>query len=147
MSALAKLSLHMAAICSVAASLAHFWVIVSGPSAYALLGAPPEVVASAEAGTLYAPLVTAGIATVIFGWAIYAWSGLGVLPKMPLLRTGLIAVAAVLLVRAFGGFLLVYLNGLSPSGFGMWSSLICAALGALYLYGTVSGWKNLGIKT
>ena len=100
MSSKSRLLFHLAAFGSVAASLTHIWAIFAGPEAYASLGAPPDIVASAEAGTLYAPVTTVIIAVIIFGWALYAWSALKILPRMPLLRTGLIAIAAVLILRA-----------------------------------------------
>jgi hypothetical protein len=145
--ALARFSFYLAALGSLAASLAHIWCILSGPSAYAFMGAPPEVVASAEAGTLYAPLITSFIAAVIFVWVLYALSAAGKLPRLFLLRTGLIAIASVLLLRGLV-VLPIAMFGLGEiDAFGWWSSVICFALGALYAIGIVFGWKHLGKRT
>lgn len=135
--------LHLAAVGSVAASLTHVWAIFAGPDAYASLGAPPDIVASAEAGTLYAPITTLIIAAIVFGWAMYAWSALKILPRMPLLRTGLIAIAIVLVVRGLLLFpaLIVMRGALRP--FDYWSSIICLALGLLFAVGTVLSWSSL----
>ncbi len=144
MSALAKWSFILAALGSVAASLTHIWAIMVGPDAYASLGAPPEVVASAEAGTLYAPTVTIFIAIVIMVWALYALSAAGYLPRLFLRRTALIAIAAVLLLR---GLILIPAIILAPEhlgAFAYWSSGICVLLGGLFALGLVLGWRQLG---
>ena len=143
MKQIARVSLHLAAIGSVAASLTHIWAIFAGPDAYASLGAPPDVVASAEAGTLYAPTITSGIAIIIFGWALYAWSALRILPRLPLLRIGLIAIAAVLLVR---GLVIIPLHIILPDelgAFAYWSSAICFALSMCFVFGLVFAWPQL----
>lgn len=144
MTPFARLCFHLAALGSVAASLTHVWAMFAGPEAYASLGAPPDVIASAEAGTWYAPTVTTGIATVLLGWALYAWSAVGFLPRMPLLRTGLIAIATVLVLR---GFALVPALILVPEhlgAFDYWSAGICLTLGLVFGVGIWRGWAMLG---
>ena len=142
----ARIAFHLGALGSVAASLTHVWAIFAGPEAYASLGAPPDIVASAKAGTLYAPATTLAIALVIFGWAIYAWSALKLIPRMPLLRSGIIAIAGVLLLR---GIIIVPLMFFIPEHLGMFaylSSAICFVLGAVYAIGLVLGWPQLRIS-
>lgn len=143
MRAAATFCLHLAALGSVAASLTHVWAIFAGPDAYASLGAPPEIVSSAELGTWYAPTITLGIAAVIFGWALYAWSALGLLPRAPFLRVGLIAIVTVLILR---GLIIIPLMFVIPeqiNAFSYWSSLICLALGACFAIGLVQTWPQL----
>jgi len=139
--------LHMAALGSIAASLAHVWAIFAGPKAYASLGAPPDVIASAELGTWYAPGITLGIATIIFGWALYAWSALGKLVRLPLLRTGLIAISAVLLLRGLLILPLMFLMPEQMSVFAYWSSALCFLLGACFAIGLISVWPQLRKKS
>lgn len=95
------------------------------------------------AGTWYAPVTTLAIAAVIFGWAIYAWSALGLVPRMPLLRTGLIAIAAVLIVRGLIIIPLIFVLPERLSMFFYWSSAICFLLGALYATGLIFSWPHL----
>ncbi len=146
MPALARLCFYLAALGSLAAALTHIWAIFSGPAAYASLGAPPDVVASAEAGTWYAPTITAFIAAVLMVWAAYAVSAAGHLPRLFLLRTALIAIAAVLILR---GLVIVpawFVMAGQLTPFIIWSSLICLGLGALYAIGIIAGWKHLEPK-
>ncbi len=147
MPALPRISFYLAALGSIAASLTHIWAIVVGPEAYASLGAPPEVVASATAGTLYAPTVTLFIASVIMVWALYALSAAGHLPRLFLLRTALIAIAAVLILR---GLILIPILFLAPEyvdAFAYWSSGISFALGAAFATGVILGWPQLGKRS
>ncbi len=78
----------------------HVAAIVGGPSWYAFFGAPPQIVASAQAGTWLAPLSTAGIAVLMGVCAAYACSALGLVRRLPLLRTMLAGIAAICLLRA-----------------------------------------------
>jgi len=78
----------------------HVAAIIGGPSWYAFFGAPPQVVASARAGTWLAPVSTAGIAVLMGICATYACSALGLVRRLPLLRTMLAGIAAVCLLRA-----------------------------------------------
>lgn len=142
-----RVFLHMAALGSIAASLAHVWAILAGPTAYASLGAPPDIIASAELGTWYAPSVTLGIAAIIFGWALYAWSALGKLVRLPLLRTGLIAISAVLLLRGLIILPLMFLLPEQMSAFAYWSSALSFLLGACFAIGLKSVWPQLRKKS
>jgi len=90
---------------SIAASLSHFLCIIGGPDWYRFMGAGEHIAKAAEAGSWTPAILTAVIATIILGWAAYAFSGAGVLPHLPLLRTGLILIAAVLLLRAGAYFI------------------------------------------
>lgn len=78
----------------------HVAAMIGGPSWYAFFGAPPQVVASAQAGTWLAPVSTAGIAILMGICAAYASSALGLGRRLPLLRTMLAGIAAVCLLRA-----------------------------------------------
>lgn len=92
--------LHLAAAISLIGASIHIAAIIGGPSWYAFFGAPPSVVASARAGTWLAPVATAGIALLMGLCAAYACSALGLLARLPLLRTALAGIAALCLLRA-----------------------------------------------
>lgn len=78
----------------------HVAAMIGGPLWYAFFGAPPQVVASAQAGTWLAPVATAGIAVLMGICSVYAGSALGLVRRLPLLRTMLAGIAAVCLLRA-----------------------------------------------
>lgn len=79
----------------------HVAAIIAGPSWYAFFGAPPLVVASAQAGTWLAPVSAAGIAVLMGICAMYAASALGLIRRLPLIRTMLAGIAVICLLRAF----------------------------------------------
>lgn len=99
----------------------------------------------AEAGSPMPALITLGIAAVLGVWSLYALSGAGLAPRLPLLRTALCAITAVFLLRGVAGFVLA---AVAPGERGvdlwLWSSAICLGLGGLYLVGTWRAWPRLG---
>jgi hypothetical protein len=78
----------------------HLLCIVGGPSWYAFARAPGIVIHSAKQGTLLAPISTAVIAGLMFTCTAYAFSGAGLIKKMPLLKSALVTIAFICLVRA-----------------------------------------------
>lgn len=85
---------------SLAGVAIHIAAIMGGPSWYAFFGAPPQIVASAQAGTWLAPAATAGIAVLMGICAVYGCSALGLVKRLPLLRAMLAGIAAICLLRA-----------------------------------------------
>jgi hypothetical protein len=127
------------------AALLHVGCIVFGASWYRFFGAGEGMARLAEAGSPVPALITVGIAAVLAVWSLYALSGAGLAPRLPLLRTGLCAITAVFLLRGVAGFALAALApGERGVGFWMWSSAICLGLGVLYLVGTWRAWPRLG---
>lgn len=90
----------LAAAIAAVGALIHAAAIVGGPPWYVFFNAPPPVVASARAGTLLAPLATSVIAFLMGTCAFYACAALDIVPRPPLLRTGLAVMAAICLLRA-----------------------------------------------
>ena len=85
---------------SLAGVAIHVAAIIGGPSWYAFFGAPPQIVASARSGTWLAPVSAAGIAVLMGICGMYACSALGLVRRLPLLRTMLAGIAAICLLRA-----------------------------------------------
>jgi hypothetical protein len=92
--------IRLAAAIAAIGALIHVAAIPAGPGWYAYFGAPPSVVASARAGTWYAPVGALVIALLMATCAWYACAALGGVRRPPLLRTGLATMAAICLVRA-----------------------------------------------
>ena len=97
----------------------------------------------AESGSLYPPLLTAGIATVLLVWALYALSAAGRIRRLPLLRTVLIGVSAVYLLRALGFVALMERFPENSLAFWLWTSAICLVIGLLHLVGIHRAWPRL----
>lgn len=132
-----------AAAASAAAALAHLACIAIGPKPYLLLGAGPGMAAAAARGDARAALLTAAIALILLGWAAYALSAAGLIRRLPLRRTALVAICAVLLLR---GLVPLLAPGLLPPNtnsatFWLVSSLLCTGMGLLFLVGTVQTWS------
>ena len=132
------------ATASAAASLLHLACIAGGPSWYRFFGAGEPIARAAERGSWIPALLTLGIAAVLAIWAAYAASGAGLLRPLPLLRTGLVAITAVYLLRGLALFFPRAMSrpDLSPA-FMFWSSAIVLAIGAVHLVGLVKAWPSL----
>lgn len=127
---------------AVAAAL-HLAIIIGGPNWYRFFGAGEEMAQMAERGSNYPMIVTLGIAAILAIWAAYAFSGAGLLPRLPLLRTALIAISVIYLLRAVCFVPAMAMTGVPITSFAIWSSLIVLAYGVTYALGTWTRWPLL----
>ena len=140
---MANPALIVGGVLSAVASVLHLAVIVGGPAWYRFFGAGEGMARAAERGSWVPTVVTIGIASVLAVWSAYAFSGAGLIPRLPLLRTALVLITAVYLLR---GLVLVPAFVLNPDGvtpFVLWSSLIVLAYGVAYAIGTWTAWPAL----
>lgn len=95
-------------------------------------------------------LVTSLAATMVFAvFGLYALAGANTIRRLPLLRTGLVAIGVIYALR--GLFLLpdlLAMAGVLPAPEpvppqAVLSSLVALATGLLYLLGTAASWKRL----
>jgi hypothetical protein len=128
---------------SIAAALLHIACIIGGPDWYRFFGAGEEMATMAERGALTPTLLTLGIATILAIWAAYAFSGAGLLPRLPLLRTGLVVISAIYLLRGLVLIPALVINRGDVMPFILWSSLIVLVYGLAYAIGTWSAWPGL----
>lgn len=130
-------------VLSALAAVLHLAVIAGGPGWYRFFGAGEAMARAAAAGSLRPAMITVGIATVLAIWAAYAFSGAGLLPRLPLLRTGLVVIAAIYLARGLIILpLLMFVPG-SATPFNLWSSGIVLIYGLAYAIGTWRAWPRL----
>ena len=127
---------------SVVAALLHIACIFGGPEWYLFFGAGEQMAQMAAAGDPYPTIVTLVISAILFGWALYAWSGAGVIIKLPLLRTCMVLITAVYLVRGAAGLIVPHLTehpAIHHNSMTFWmvSSTICCVYGIFYLTGTL----------
>lgn len=131
-------------VASGAAAVLHLLCIVGGPAWYRFFGAGERIAREAERHLPWPALVAACIAAVLALWAIYAFSGAGLIRPLPLLRVGLVVITAIYLVRG----LVLFFPGalrrpdLSPA-FLFWSSLVVLAIGAVHAVGLIRAWPDL----
>ncbi|MEO1167473.1 MAG: hypothetical protein AAFW97_02055 [Pseudomonadota bacterium] len=128
---------------SAIAALAHLAIIVGGPAWYRFFGAGERMAEMAERGHSYPALITLGIATILALWAAYAFSGAGLLPRLPLLRTALVAITAIYLLRALAFVPVMAASGAPITPFAVWSSLIVLVYGFTHALGTWQRWPLL----
>ncbi|HEX6376977.1 MAG TPA: hypothetical protein VFZ91_14795 [Allosphingosinicella sp.] len=138
--------LTAAAVLSGAAAVLHLAVIAGGPDWYRFFGAGEAMARIAERGSPRPALITLGIAAVLAIWSAYALAGAGRIRRLPLLRTALVLIAAIYLLRG-----LVLLPALAMTGgridaFLLWSSLIVLVFGIIYAVGTFRAWPALARK-
>ena len=133
-----------AAMLNAIAALLHVGCIIFGASWYRFFGAGEGMAQLAAAGSPVPARITAGIAAVLTLWSAYALSGAGVIPRLPLLRIALCAIAGIYLLRGAAGFVLAAVApGERSVAFWVWSSLICLGIGALYFVGARQVWSQL----
>ena len=136
-----------AAWMSVAASMLHVAVIVGGPEWYRFFGAGEEMARAAERGALTPAVVTLIIAGILATWAVFAFGAADVGRRLPLTRTALMAIAAVLLARATLAFVPSVWAPEQWPVFAFWSSAICFLMGACFAIGLWRAWPQLSKRT
>jgi hypothetical protein len=100
----------------------------------------------AEEGSPRPAAITLGIAAVLALWSAYALAGAGWIPRLPLLRTALVAIAAIYLLRGLVLLPALAINGTRVDAFILWSSLIVLGYGIAYAVGTFRAWPSLAPK-
>ncbi|WP_246263494.1 hypothetical protein [Parasphingopyxis algicola] len=128
---------------SAIAALLHLAVIVGGPAWYRFFGAGEQMAGMAEQGLAYPALITFAIAAISAIWAAYAFSGAGLLPRLPLLRTALVMITAIYLLRGLAFIPAMAASGTPITPFAVWSSLIVLVYGIAYALGTWQRWPLL----
>ena len=128
---------------SAGAAVLHLAVIAGGPAWYRFFGAGEGMARAAERGSPRPAVITLGIATVLAIWAAYAFSGAGLLPRLPLLRAGLLVITAIYLARGSILFPMLLMRPRRVDAFLVWSSLIVLVYGGLYAIGTWRAWEDL----
>lgn len=89
--------LMAAGTCSAIAALAHLGCIVFGGDWYRFFGAGEQMAQMAENGDWYPAAVTSGLVAILTIWSLYAFSGAGLIRRLPLLRSALSLIAGVFL--------------------------------------------------
>ena len=128
---------------STVAALLHVAIVIGGPQWYRFFGAGEELAIMAEKGSLYPAVLTFGIAVVLLIWALYAFSGAGLIRRLPLLKTGLVVISAIYLLRGIAFIPAYIVKPEIVDEFLVWSSFVCLVYGFAYTMGTKQVWAKL----
>ncbi len=135
------------------ASLIHVAIILGGPDWYRFFGAGERMAQLAARGSAYPTVITAGIAVILGIWMLYAFSGAGLIRRLPFLRPALILIATIYLTRGILGVPAVlfgndpYAKELSARMmFMVLSSAICVFLGFCYAFGAALVWRRATVS-
>jgi hypothetical protein len=133
---------------SIAAALLHLACIPGGPDWYRFFGAGEPIARAAERGMWTPHLIAAAIAALLGVAAAYAFSGAGMIRRLPLLRTGLVVISIVYLLR---GLVVLAPSAMSrpdlSAQFMLWSSLIVLVFGVVHAVGTWRMWPLLSRRS
>ncbi len=134
--------LFISGVLSAIAAILHLSCIYFGASWYRFFGAGEEMALMAEQGSSHPTIVTLGIFSILSIWSLYAFSAAGLIFRLPLLRTALILITSVYLIRGVAGFALIDMPmGRSPE-FWLWSSIICLTFGVFHAIGLKKQWST-----
>lgn len=139
--------LLIAGCLSILASIFHICFIFGGADWYLFFGAGEKMAQLAAAGDPYPTIVTLVIASVLAVWGLYAFSGAGLILKLPFIKTCLVIITAVYLVRGIAGLIISFVPTdpvVYQSSIIVWilGSVICCIIGVYYLLGTLKLWKQ-----
>lgn len=130
-------------ILSAIGAVLHLAVIAGGPAWYRFFGAGEGMARMAEQGQARPALFAIGIAFLLAVAAAYAFAGAGLIPRPPLMRSALLAISLVYLLRGLGGWALLASRTDLSGGFMLWSSVIVTGFGVAYAVGTWRAWPAL----
>lgn len=128
-----------AGVIASASAIWHLLCILGGPSWFVFARAPQQIIESAQKGTMLAPIGTIIVSTLMFACTVFAFSAAGLIRKVPLLKSALITIATICLLRG----LIPLPTFITSSGLDTWQIVastvwfyvgICFAAGSLEQY-------------
>ena len=128
---------------STLAAFLHLGVIAGGPEWYRFFGAGERMARMAERGSSTPTLITIGIALILLVWAAYAFAGAGLIRRLPLMRTALVTITMIYLLRGLVLFPALATGPKHWDPFTVWSSMIVLIYGIAYAIGTWKSWPRL----
>jgi putative oxidoreductase len=131
------------------AALLHIAMILGGADWYRFFGAGEEMAKLAASGSTYPAMNAAGIAIILGIWTLYAFSGAGMIRRLPFLRSVLALIAVVFIMRGVIGVPMVLLMD-DPYAielrarmmFVAVTSVIIFSLGLSYAIGSILLWRR-----
>jgi hypothetical protein len=125
-----------AGVIASASAIWHLLCIIGGPSWFAFARAPEQIIVSSQQGTLLAPIGTVIVASLMFACTIFAFSAVGFIRKVPLLKSALITIAILCTLRGLIG-IPTFVNS---TGLDLWQIIASAVwfyVGICFIAGTI----------
>jgi len=134
--------LFIGALLSAIVALLHIGCIIFGAPWYRFFGAGEKIAVLAEQASIIPTIITSFIVLTLLTWSVYAFSGAGVILKLPFLPLVLIVISAIYSIRGVAGFFFIAKPmGRSPQ-FWLWSSAICLVFGVIHFLGVKQMWHD-----
>jgi len=129
-----------AGVIASASAIWHLLCILGGPSWFAFARAPQQIIDSSIQGSLLAPIGTITVASLMFACTIFAFSAVGLIRKVPLLKSALITIATLCTLRG----LIVIPSFVTSTGFDIWqivASTVWFYVGICFIAGSTEQLK------
>lgn len=136
----AKLLISAGVIASVSA-IWHLLCIFGGPSWFAFARAPQQIIDSAQNGTLIAPLGTIIVAALMFSCTIFAFSAVGLIRKVPFIKSALMTIAVLCILRG----LITIPTFVNAAGLDLWqiiASTVWFYVGICFTAGSIEQYSS-----
>ncbi|WP_340681021.1 hypothetical protein [Paraglaciecola sp.] len=139
--------LLIAGCSSILASIFHICFIFGGSDWYLFFGAGERMAQLAAEGDSYPTIITLVISSLLAVWGLYAFSGAGLILKLPFIKTCLVIITVFYLVRGIAGLIVPFVTT-DPMAYqnsiAVWiiGSVICCIIGVYYLLGTLKLWRS-----
>ncbi len=137
--------MKLGGILSFVVALLHLVIIFVGAPAYRYFGAGEDMATAAESGSAFPAMMTLVLVAVFTIWGLYAFSGAGVIRRLPLLRIALLLIGAIYTLRGVAVFQQIFqivTSSVQVAPREVVFSLVSLVIGLAYLVGTVINWKS-----
>jgi putative oxidoreductase len=134
--------LLLGGVMSTLAAWLHIAIIMGGPDWYRFFGAGRDMVELAERGSWIPALVTLVMMLILQTWGLYAFSGAGLIRRLPLLKTALVTISTIYLIRGFLPITVYVIDPARINQLHISSSLVCLLIGGAYAIGTRQRWRE-----
>jgi hypothetical protein len=140
-----NLFLIIGSILNFAIAALHIVIIFIGGQGYRYFGAGEDMARMDEAGSWQPALLTSAVTLVFIFFGFYGLAGAGRFRKLPFMKTMLIVIAVIFLIRGAGMIAEVYMMIVDPSYPSQMIFFSAAALlvGICYSIGIRKNWSRL----
>lgn len=136
-------NLMLAGILTIIVGVLYLGVIIGGPEWYRTFGLGEQAASQVEQGLLRPQALTFVLAVMLIIWGCYAFSGAGILKRLPLLKPSLVWITIIFLLRGIA-FVPAYLfQPESVDNIIIISSFLCLTFGLTYAVGLREVWARL----